>query len=113
MAKTKTYKKLPKKFKRKWINALKSGEFRQAEGVLKVTGSEQYCCLGVACIIAGIDPRFIEKKQLPTNLDLEDQAKLPPFFREIGNEDAMEKLANMNDAGVPFEKIAARIGSCY
>lgn len=36
---------------RKWIAALRSGEYKQGHRVLK--SSAGYCCLGVACVVAG------------------------------------------------------------
>lgn len=48
--------KFPKVFKRKWIKALRSGEFKQGEGSLKIMVEDngyQYCCLGVAAEVAG------------------------------------------------------------
>lgn len=38
---------------RKWIEALRSGEFEQATGRLHWSDDgDAYCCLGVACILA-------------------------------------------------------------
>lgn len=37
---------------RKWLDALKSGDYKQAKGSLRT--SSGYCCLGVACDI--VDP---------------------------------------------------------
>lgn len=37
--------------KQKWVDALKSGEFRQTTGVL--AKDDCYCCLGVLCTVAG------------------------------------------------------------
>lgn len=37
---------------KKWVKALRSGEFKQGKGYLASVdrkGSESYCCLGVAC----------------------------------------------------------------
>lgn len=39
----------------KWVAALRSGEFKQAQEVLKVEDPDtepRYCCLGVACSLA-------------------------------------------------------------
>jgi len=39
----------------KWVAALRSGEFKQAQEVLKTEGPDgemRYCCLGVACSLA-------------------------------------------------------------
>ncbi len=43
--------KLPKKFKEKWLKALRSGDFTQARKQLQHKGS--HCCLGVACKMSG------------------------------------------------------------
>jgi hypothetical protein len=43
----------PKDLFTKWLAALRSGEYKQAAGVLK--NSEGYCCLGVLCEIAGLE----------------------------------------------------------
>lgn len=114
MAKPKTYKKLPKKFLRKWVNALRSGKFKQGTGALKNEFSNSYCCLGVACVLAGIPKKELVGKGMPDNLTLKLQKKLPPFLREeIGHPTALETLATMNDNGTSFEKIANRIERCY
>ena len=34
---------------RKWVEALRSGDYKQAEGAL--SRGDSYCCLGVACDI--------------------------------------------------------------
>lgn len=42
--------------KAKWLEALRSGKFSQAQGILKVNplnGEPGYCCLGVLCEISG------------------------------------------------------------
>lgn len=46
--------KLPKKFKEKWLKALRSGEYKQSTGFLteQYEGESNYCCLGVACKVA-------------------------------------------------------------
>ena len=35
--------------KKKWIAALLSGEYKQAQGRLHEPGTSSYCCLGVLC----------------------------------------------------------------
>jgi hypothetical protein len=38
----------------KWVEALRSGEFKQGEAYLHTrdNGEDYYCCLGVACVLA-------------------------------------------------------------
>lgn len=49
--------------RKKWIAALRSGEYKQGRGNLRVVSRKQtrHCCLGVACEISGVkafsDPR--------------------------------------------------------
>jgi hypothetical protein len=35
-----------------WVDALRSGEWKQTTGVLQAPRQESYCCLGVACKVA-------------------------------------------------------------
>lgn len=50
---------LPESFKKDWIEALKSGNYTQGAGALRGelgdTGTVAYCCLGVACSVAGVE----------------------------------------------------------
>lgn len=50
--------KMDPELKAKWVKALRSGEYRQGRGTLRDTEG-RYCCLGVFCVVAGIelDPR--------------------------------------------------------
>jgi hypothetical protein len=56
------FKKLPKKFKEKWIAALRSGEYKQGDGMLYDSASNSYCCLGVAGVILGIPESSMEAR---------------------------------------------------
>lgn len=42
--------------KQKWVEALRSGRYEQAQGTLQRTGEEAgYCCLGVLCDVVAPD----------------------------------------------------------
>jgi len=47
--------KLPIEFKQKWTAALRSGEYKQGHSSLYHYFNNSYCCIGVACVVAGID----------------------------------------------------------
>lgn len=47
---------------RKWVDALRSGEFQQGSGRLSVDGT--YCCLGVACEVAIREGVPVEKTRV-------------------------------------------------
>lgn len=40
--------------RRKWVEALRSGKYEQTKGHLY--DGKGYCCLGVACVVAGFEP---------------------------------------------------------
>ena len=101
-----TYPKLPAEFKKKWVAALRSGEYKQGMGLLKGEdwngGPFSYCCLGVACEVAGcknIDGPFIRK-----GAGIRGITKLPKIL--IGDDGLPDKLAKMNDFGKSFKQIA-------
>lgn len=42
--------------KAKWIEALRSGEYKQTTGILRYVdnGEESFCCMGVLCEVVGV-----------------------------------------------------------
>ena len=86
-------KKLPKKFKEKWIKALRSEEYIQEKGALK--GINGYCCLGVACRI--VHPFLY----LHTSTIVEDVAekatKVPKLLKGYSDNPIVDILVKMND----------------
>jgi hypothetical protein len=58
----------------KWLEALESGEYKQAVGHLEKNGS--YCCLGVAASVCGVASESMHKKG-----DLES---LPEVVESLG-----------------------------
>jgi len=53
--------------KAKWIAALRSGEFKQAQGELHDARNDSYCCLGVLCKVVGAEWTSFEKEVLGEN----------------------------------------------
>ena len=45
---------LPREFAEKWVEALRSGEYKQTDHKL-INNKGDYCCLGVACKIVGMN----------------------------------------------------------
>lgn len=101
-----TEEKLPKKFKDKWVKALRSGKYLQSSGGL--LSGRGYCCLGVAAVVCGY-----------TNEEIRVCGWLSPDFfpttpqilqcdSDVENPLA-KKLANFNDNGKSFKWIASYI----
>lgn len=85
--------KLPEDFKKKWLEALRSGEYKQGTGFLYEANEDRYCCLGVACRVAGnpypiIDCDFVE---YPSGKNL----NIPPILVSIN--EVTKTLSDMND----------------
>lgn len=88
---------LDKKFKKKWVKALRSGEFAQGDGCLmfEEEDTRYHCCLGVA-------------KELHIGRPLSiDEGKESLFGEPIGlSEEVQDHLSLMNDDGHDFGYIA-------
>jgi hypothetical protein len=62
---------------RKWVDALRSGKYKQGTGFLKrvVDGETCHCCLGVACEVSGLVPEWADC----TSMHTESGALAPAF----------------------------------
>jgi hypothetical protein len=92
--------KLPREFKKKWLKALRGGRYKQ--GYYGLATAHGYCCLGVACRVAGYP-----KKSIAGGFIGDEYVKVPKALR--GKAPKVEQLAHMNDIGVPFKEIADHI----
>jgi hypothetical protein len=113
-----TNKKLPKEFKKKWVDALMSWKYNQTDGTL--CNEHGYCCLGVACVVAGIDKNILFQTDLIPGKGYKEHYEkkfesVPKILRG-GNDrhfndsgDILHELTSMNDKYVPFEVIAGVI----
>ena len=85
--------KLPKEFKEKWLSALRSGEYTQAREALWVGNG--YCCLGVACKVAGYKDKEIEGYG---SIYGDIQEGIPDILiGEIESSSIIQTLIRMND----------------
>ena len=123
-------------FIQKWVDALRSGEFQQAKGVLHDLETNGYCCLGVACSLAVDDPNVDVEVEIfeghknaitgeigPVEVFNGDFTSLPYEVAElIGTDgsdvpvrdgDGIEYLSIINDNGNSFEFIADKIEETY
>lgn len=90
--------KLPKKFKEKWVAALRSGKYKQARK--KMYGEGTYCCLAVAGSICGIPDKVLANKGfLSSNgIDPKILSKLPKCIIGASCENELvNKLVSHND----------------
>lgn len=95
--------KLPVEFKKKWLEALRSGKYEQGKGELFYEG--KYCCLGVAAAECGVPLKYIKGKGFlflgETHFDSVPNILRGSFTKPIPN-----SLSAMNDNGKTFTEIA-------
>lgn len=107
--------------KQQWVQALRSSQYEQTTNYLRT--QQGYCCLGVLCdlyakehndvewdVAGGVDYEFLSEIQsLPEEVvqwaGLSDE---DPYYFEADVERNIH-LAEINDAGASFEKIAQLI----
>lgn len=79
--------------KKKWLNALRSGKWKQTIGCLE--DSNGNCCLGVLCHITGNGDKIEENRGFPVINDEDEESEA---FMGLSRE-VQQKLASLNDEG--------------
>lgn len=95
---------MKKEIAEKWVEALRSGKYKQTKGKLRTP--KGYCCLGVLCDISGIS-----KWELGNEITGEyryDRSRnfLPMSVKERTGINIQQDLVLMNDNGKSFDVIA-------
>lgn len=93
--------------RRRWVEALESGEYAQGLGCLR-NGDGQFCCLGVLCDLVG-EPWVSHVESGWYSFD-GSRVQLTHVLKKVGiSVDMARELANMNDSGSSFREIADHI----
>ncbi len=90
---------MKKVVKKKWVKALRSGDYDQGKHFLRHGG--RYCCLGVLC--------DVQSKKALSGLKSLGTSQLPPRWAAGLTKEQMSELAKLNDTGKSFDKIADHI----
>lgn len=106
---------MKKSVMRKWVKALRSGKYKQAQGALQTR--DGYCCLGVLCDISKISyftaGYYLKDHEFPP-AEVQEYAGLQTkngyFTKSNGN---TETLSVLNDGGHSFKYIARIIERFY
>lgn len=104
--------KMPKKIKRKWLKALRSGTYRQGKDVLYNPDTVRFCCLGVLqhCVsggsveVSGIRSTYF-KGRPSVRWYVDNGIEVTAINSYSVDEDETE-LIKMNDGGKRFSRIA-------
>lgn len=103
-----------KRLKSRWIEALRSGKYKQGKGALQeIEGGSQvdkFCCLGVLCQISPKTKALtlsVGDKAAPKRLSNQAYLSEPASAYAGLNAEAQGTLSKMNDSGgYSFNKIA-------
>ena len=118
---------------KKWVKALRSGEYEQGEANLckedEISGDYDYCCLGVACDVL-VEGDWIQHKEWSVwSIDPHEEFVMPAtddkhgwgqtettsfpslkILKKMGLDVAYaQELAELNDKGWSFDRIANKI----
>lgn len=93
-----------KKYKQPWIDALRSGKYKQGPAYLR-TLDDKFCCLGVLCEVGRIVPKENDYNYI---YDGSSSSLSDKLSTEFGlNDILISTLINMNDsAKMKFQQIA-------
>ena len=99
---------MSKVYRKRWIQLLRSGRFRQGQGELVYTHRKRssaeeitsYCCLGVL--------QYMLREEFDKSVEsfVDEDILLDHELDELGINIPQSTLANMNDHGSPFPLIA-------
>ena len=117
---------MKKKIAEKWVKALRSGDYKQGKYRLR-DEQNNFCCLGVLCNLHAQEHPYLAKLEKYPSSYLAETAELPVLVQEWvgmydslgcfsdpvpGYEDAYS-LAELNDSGMEFKKLAKYIEKNY
>ena len=117
----KLYTSMEKKYKTKWLKALRGEEYKRCTGTLRRVNKKEktysFCCLGVLCDIMINGDGQWDNKLIKNNgryrsrFIFEGSGSYDMPSDKVNNETGLTKssvnmLARMNDNGASFEKIA-------
>ena len=100
--------KVDKKFFKKWVKALRSGEFNQTIHALR--DENGFCCLGVVCVVKGRQTKKAFARYTEDKTGLRKNVYAGTWL--LPNKEQI-KLARLNDKGTPFKDIAKHIEDRY
>ncbi len=96
----KVFQKLEPSFKKKWLEALRSGKYKQTDGKLcdiREKDNPKYCCLGVAVCVLGEKWGRNGIRQSSGTIPVKLAKKVGLHSRYSENESMQEYLSNLND----------------
>lgn len=104
---------MTKELRDQWVAALRSGKYEQGFHAMRKKhkdGTETFCCLGVLCDIVEPKKWRHKKGEIRYTHNKADVYPTAELLDRIGLDPGdVNRLAGMNDNGVPFAEIADKI----
>jgi hypothetical protein len=107
-----------KEIKAKWLEALRSGRYKQGIGFLR-TEENEFCCLGLLCEVIGLEPEKEEGEVFyrydgcfgSLSLDVQKKCGVKGHSARLSmgvrfGSRSVWTLADLNDEGMSFAQIA-------
>ena len=92
----------------KWIEALRSGKYKQGKGYLKK--GDYYCCLGVFCEVIGLKGTVVPDREWDQVYEYEgEHCTLPDKVKVLFDNLNVDTLIGLNDRGSSFVEIADQL----
>ena len=108
---------MKKKWAKKWVEALRSGKYKQTQYHLK--DADGYCCLGVLCTLTEYKNNYTKMIYVYGDGNFSKNSVLPDSIRELtgiqtkdgaipykNSDEFTKSLASFNDSGKSFKWIA-------
>lgn len=98
---------------KKWVEALRSGEYKQCRAYL--FDGEGYCCLGVySKVVLGHTDDFLYRDGMSIRWNNKENIEhLYVILRKFLGSDKVDLFISMNDKGKSFNEIADKIEEMY
>jgi hypothetical protein len=94
---------------KQWIDALRSGKYKQVKSTLRDMKDDSYCCLGVACLLHPSGQKYLDIRTcdyLPSEMAIDFGIQGAMVPGDENDKRVQYLLAKQNDEGVPFLEIA-------
>lgn len=96
--------------KKKWVDALRSGRYKQGKQTLK--SSNGYCCLGVLCVTQGLKFKTDANDDVCLHNYPDTYVNLPRVIRQslgLSSRHQLRLIEMNDDEGKTFKEIASWI----
>lgn len=97
---------MTKEIKAKFLEALRSGDYKQHTGQLRDWNSNKYCCLGIYCLVRGLQISDDGRQVVGNEEDKYPLLNYDPLNEELGQENVRQMYVLNDREKKSFAEIA-------